>query len=272
MQDVLAPRERHDAVVFIGVDRRENVEFIRVYALDKVLAAKTLQEFFEARGILPSDFVVVERGFEGVKGKGAITTRSEGELSAKLSRLGLKLLSNGVLFTSGVKEVYSMTLVSQRLLGEFSGKSGSNSRETTKLKLLDLGESALVENLRGIDLRPYLPENALLLREPEVERAAALMESGKLLIVETADASKYSSLEFSVVIRLPPLSPGEFAEEVSHELGFEVPYGMFVKLPPEKRGVRNARVVARVARKLREKTGKEWEEALSLALRLHLGV
>ncbi len=272
MEDVLAPRERHDAVVFIGVDRRENVEFIKVYAMDEVLAAKTLQEFFEAKGIFPSDFIVVERGFESVGDKGAITTRSEGELSAKLSRLGLKLLSNGVLFTSGVEEVYSMTLVSRGLLGEFSDESGRRSGETAKLKLLGLGESTLVENRRGIDLGPYLHGNALLVREPSVERAAELLESGRPLVVETADASKYSSLEFSVVIKLSPLSPREFSEEVSRELGFEVPYEMFTTLPPEKRGVRNARAVARLARKLREKTGKEWEEALALAIRLHLGV
>ncbi|WP_371807517.1 hypothetical protein [Thermococcus sp. CX2] len=271
MEDILVPKERRDAVVFIGVDRGENVEFVKVYAVSEEVAARTLEEFFNAKGLFPSDFFLVDKGVESLKGKGAITTRSETGLSAKLSRLGLRLLSNGVLYTEGLESVYQLTLVSERLLGEFQESEKAKRSELTKLKLLTLGESTLVENLRDADITAYLPEGVKFLREPPVERVAELLAAGETVVVETKDAGRYERLGFSIFIRIPPLSPEEFAEAVSEELGFRVDPGIFERLPPHKRGYYSAKAIARLAKKLRVRTGREWEELLRLAVRIHLG-
>ncbi|RLF78552.1 hypothetical protein DRN32_06545, partial [Thermococci archaeon] len=116
--DLLTPKERYNGVVFIGVRRNGMVEFIKVYAESEELAKDILERFLYEKGIHPGDFVVVDKGYENVEGKEIISTRTENELSSFLARLGLRLLSNGVLYLQGKKEIYQITSISEDLLKE----------------------------------------------------------------------------------------------------------------------------------------------------------
>ncbi len=116
VEDVLFPCERRDFVVLIGVNREDgSVDFIRIYAVDEDTAKVKLEEFMNAKGLFPADYLMVASGFEDVKGKSAITTRTESSLSSALSRIGLKLLSNGVLYIEGREKLYQITLLSESL-------------------------------------------------------------------------------------------------------------------------------------------------------------
>ncbi|NJE30517.1 hypothetical protein E3E38_05565 [Thermococcus sp. 18S1] len=278
MDDILIPKERRDAVVLIGVDRSGSVEFIKVYAVSEETAKETLEEFFSAKGLFPSDYRLVSRGAEETGGKAAITTRSESSLGASLSRLGLRLLSNGVLYLEGVDRVYQFTLVSEDLYRRITSEKAETSPEFEPPAILpedvlSLGLDTLVENLRGTELDELLPEGALLLREPPVDRVAEILAEARdyPVVVETKDAGKYWFLDFPVVLRLPPLSPDDFAAELSAMLGFEVGAGYFLDYPPEKLNLRNAKALARLVRVLVEKRGLGEREALALAVRLNLG-
>ncbi|NJE05914.1 hypothetical protein E3E36_07100 [Thermococcus sp. M36] len=281
MEDVLIPKERRDAVVLIGVDSGENVEFIKVYAVSEEKARQALEEFFNAKGLFPADYRLVSRGSEDVSGRRAITTKSESSLSASLARLGLKLLSNGVLYLDGVEKVYQFTLVSetlyQRITSEKGGESGATPyrdvHSVAPEEVLSLGVDILVENLAGVELSELLPQNAVLLREPPVDKVAELLwgERDYPVVVETKDAGKYESLDFPAVLRIPPLSPEEFAEKLSERLGFEVSSGYFMDYPPERLNLRNVEALARLVKALAEKKGLSEKEALSIAVRLNLG-
>jgi hypothetical protein len=145
--DILTPPERRDAVVFVGVDRADNVELVKVYALSEDLARQTLEEFFNARGLFPADYVVVSRGWGPLGGRKAITTRTEEGLSSLLARFGLKLLSNGILLPGDAKRIYQITLVTEELKDYFA-------RRGDPLKvfmgLVEMGISVIIENLRGV--------------------------------------------------------------------------------------------------------------------------
>ncbi|NJE42739.1 hypothetical protein [Thermococcus sp. GR6] len=280
MEDVLVPRERHDAVVLIGVDRWENVEFIKVYAVSEEIAKKTLEEFFNARGLFPGDYRLVSRGHEEVGERKAITTKTEGSLSAALARLGLKLLSNGVLYLENIERLYQFTLVSETLYERIASETATKESRKVKiegpvdeLEALSLGLDAIVENLRGVELSEFLPENALLLREPPVERVVELLsgERDYPLIVETKDLKKYAPLDFPVVLRLPPLTVEEFTAELSQRLGFDVDSRHFLSYPPERLNLRNVEALAKLVRALMEKKGLSEKDALGLAVRLNLG-
>ena len=271
MEDVLIPRERRDAVVFVGVDDSERVEFIKVYGVSEELAKTALEDFFSAKGLFPSEYRLVSRGFESLQGRRAITTRSEARLSAALSRLGLKLISNGVLYTEG-DEIYQFTLVSESLYERLV------SREETKLKvdtleILSLGVDAVVENLAGVDLREFVPEGTVILHEPPISEVAELLsaERNYSLVVETKDASKYSFLDFQAVLRLPPMDGEDFARRLSELLGVEPPVEIIAKLPEVKLNERNLRGIVDLTRKLSSELGLSADEALKLALRLNLG-
>ncbi|WP_297470725.1 hypothetical protein [Thermococcus sp.] len=266
--DILTPGERRDAVVFIGVDRAGNVEFVKVYAIDEKTAKETLEEFFNAKGLFPADYRLVSRGVEDVSGKKAITTRSEEELSSSLARLGLRLLSNGVLTLEGTKEVYQITLVSDVLYRRVTAKR-PEVKTLDWREVLSLGVDTLVENLRGVDISELVPPNALILREPSPESVAELLsgERDGPLIVETKNAKKYSDFDFSAYVRIPPLTREEFAVELSSRLGFNVPLE-FVNLPEEKLNLRNVEALAKLVEAL-VKRGLEREEALKIAIRLN---
>lgn len=122
MEDILLPKERRDAVVLIGVDERDSVEFVRIYAVSEERAKRVLEEFFNAKGLFPTDYRLVSRGTEPVGDRKAITTRSETALSSALARLGLRLLSNGILYLDGVETLYQITLVSESLYSSIAGK------------------------------------------------------------------------------------------------------------------------------------------------------
>ncbi|NJE49268.1 hypothetical protein [Thermococcus sp. 9N3] len=269
--DILTPAERRDAVVFIGVDRAGNVEFVKVYAVSEEKAKETLEEFFNAKGLFPTDYRLVSRGLEDVSGKKAITTRSEEELSSSLARLGLKLLSNGILTLEDIEEVYQITLVSEVLYERVT----SERREKSEEKILDwrevlsLGVDTLVENLRGVDLSELVPANALILREPSVETVAELLngERDGPIIVETKDAGRYRNLDFSAFVRIPPLSREEFAVELSARLGFNVPVSL-ISLPENRLNLRNVEKLAKLVEALVRK-GFEREEALKIAVELN---
>ena len=278
MEDILIPKERYDAVVLIGVDRAENVEFIKVYAVSEEKAKQTLEEFFSAKGLFPGDYRLVSRGSEEVGERKAITTKSEVSLSASLARLGLKLLSNGVLYLEGVDKVYQFTLVSEALYRRITSKESPSAKEMDvphefePEDVLSMGVDVLVENLRGVDLLKTLPENAVFLREPPLEKVAEILtkERDFPVIVETKDLKKYASLDFSAVLRLPPLTVEEFAAELSGRVGFVVDPGHFLDYPPEKLNMRNVKALAALIRNLM-KRGLSPEEALSLGIRLNLG-
>ncbi|ASJ02195.1 hypothetical protein A3L09_02385 [Thermococcus profundus] len=279
MDDILTPKERHDAVVLIGVDSRENVEFVKIYALDEELAKRTLEEFFNARGLFPTDYRLVSRGVEDVGERKAITTRTESSLSSALARLGLKLLSNGVLHLGDAKNVYQVTLVSESLYGRIMEERGDelgpeNPEEELSIEdVLSLGVDVLVENLRGIELSGLIPPETLLLREPDARELAAALEGERdyQIVVETKDAGKYSGFDFPVTLRLPPLTVEEFSAELSARLGFPVDPEYFRAYPPEKLNLRNVEALAKLIMTLIEKKGLSREEALKLAVRLNLG-
>lgn len=278
MDDILLPKERRDAVVFIGVDSVENVEFVKIYAISEEVAKRTLEEFFNARGLFPADYRLVSSGIESVEGKSAITTRTEASLSSALARLGLKLLSNGVLHLEGVKTVYQLTLVSEslyeRIVGRREEVSRGLSEEISVEDVLSLGVDILVENLRGVELSGYLPPNAKLLREPEISELLAVFEDPDRdfpLVVETKNADKYSFLDLPVTLRLPPLTVEEFAAELSERLGIYVDPELFRDYPPEKLNLGNVEALIKLVMALVEKKGLSPEDALAVGVRLNSG-
>ncbi|NJF25292.1 hypothetical protein [Thermococcus sp. Bubb.Bath] len=277
MEDILVPMEREDAVVLIGVDPVGNVEFVRVYAVSEELAKKTLERFFNARGLFPADYLLVSSGTEDVGDREAITTRTESSLSSALSRLGLKLLSNGVLHLGDAKTVYQITMVSEslynRIVGENEGAlSGAvKDEEPSPEEMLSLGVSVLVENLAGVDISQYIPPEAILLREPPVEKVAELLDAGSVVIVETKNADKYYFLDFPAVIRIPPLSVEEFAAELSSRLGMEVDSSLFSDYPPERLNLKNVDALAELVGAIVAKFGVEKGKALQIALRFNRG-
>jgi len=274
MEDILVPKERTDAVVFIGVDRQDNVEFIKVYAVSEEAALEALEAFMNARGLHPADYRLVERGFEETAGKRAITTRTEEKLSALASRLGLKLLSNGVLHTGDAEELYQLTLLSEELYERLSAERSRKGLKRRGLAVslqwaLGLGLPTLVINFRGINLEPLIPEGAVLLREPSPAEVVEAMK-GKAVVVETVWPDKYARLPFAVRINLPPLSKEEFAEELAERLGFSVDAGLFDDYPGWLLNYRNIEFLVEIVKKLVEK-GVDKETALETAVMLNLG-
>ncbi|WP_297500734.1 hypothetical protein [Thermococcus sp.] len=265
MEDILVPRERRDAVVFIGVDRNDNVELVRVYALTEDKAEEALEEFFNARGLFPADYEVISRGWEELGERRAITTRSEEELSSALARLGLRLISNGVLLLENRRRIYQITLATERLRGAFSRR-----RDLMKvlLGLLDMGLSVLVENRRGVELSEIVPEGFILLREPSPGELVKALSSGKPVIIDTIEASRYLSFEIPAVVKLPPLSPEEFAGELSKRLGIAVPPRMLASYPRERLNLRNVEAVVRLVEAFKAR-GIPLEKAIVVALELN---
>ena len=276
MEDILVPKERTDAVVFIGVDKLDNVEFIKVYAVSEEAALEALEAFMNARGLHPADYRLVSRGFEETAGRRAITTRTEEKLSALASRLGLKLLSNGILHTGDVGELYQLTLLSEELYERLNAGRSLGSREKRKRglavsvqKALELGLPVLVVNFRGINLEPLIPEGAVLLREPSPAEVLKTMKE-RVVVVETVWPDKYAGLPLAVRINLPPLSKEEFTEELAERLGFSVDPGLFEDYPEWLLNYRNIDFLAEIAKKLM-KEGMDEETALETAVMINLG-
>jgi len=276
MEDILIPKERTDAVVFIGVDRRENVEFIKVYAVSEEIALEALEAFMNAKGLYPADYRLVGRGREKTSGKRAITTRTEEELSALASRLGLKLLSNGVLHVGDVKELYQLTLFSEELYGRLKEERSGGSLEKRNRglaisirKALELGLPTLVINLRGINLEPLIPDGALLLREPSPTEVLEMVNE-KVVVVETVWPEKYTRIPFAVRMNLPPMSREEFADELGRRLGIPVDPSFFTDYPEWLLNYRNLDFLVVIVKKLMEK-GINRDAALETAVVVNLG-
>ncbi|WP_297091739.1 hypothetical protein [Thermococcus sp.] len=275
MEDVLIPKERRDAVVLIGVDREDNVEFIKVYGVSEEKARQTLEEFFNARGLFPGDYRLISRGREEVGGRRAITTRSEASLSAVLARLGLKLLSNGVLHLEGVESLYQFTMVSEKLYGKLKHVKGSERAKKAGFSLsisgaLNLGLHTLIVNWRGINVEPLIPGEAIFLREPSPAEVLEAMKKGTQVVVETVFPEKYTMIPFGVRIKIPPLSTGEFARELEDRVGFPVDEEILSDYPPELLNYRSIEAIARIVEEL-SKRGVDKEKALETAIFVNLG-
>jgi len=272
MSDLLVPKERNDAVVFIGVGEGDAVEFIKVYAVSRERAKQTLEEFINARGLFPADYRVVSEGLEETAGKSAITTRTEMRLSSALARFGLRLLSNGVLYLNGLERVYQITLVSESFYRRFGGPEQKTAEPGDAIKkIISMGFNVLVENRRGLELGDLVSGDAVVLREPSADELVKALRGPRQVIVETNDASRYLSFELPVVVRLSPLSPAEFAGMLSSLIGEPVESERFADYPEKRLTERNARLLAVMVRKLTEE-GLPLDRALEIALSLNRGL
>lgn len=146
--ELLTPKERVDSLILIGVRDKEEIEFVKVYALGRDSAMELLGEFFNDQGLVPTDFIVVDHGFEDVSEKDIISTKSEEELSAYLARMGLKLFSNGVFYVGDLDKVYQITAISRELYEEL------------KRKKLEEAEKK-PEDIEEEEVEPYIDLNAV---------------------------------------------------------------------------------------------------------------
>ncbi len=275
MDDILVPKERRDAVVLIGVDGSENVEFIKVYAVSEEKAKQALEEFFSAKGLFPAEYRLVSRGSEEVGERSAITTRSEGSLSAVLSRLGLRLLSNGVLYLDGVESLYQFTLVSEKLYEKLKHVRESERAKKKGFSLsisgaLNLGLHTLIVNWRGINVEPLVPSHATFLREPSPVEVLEAMKKSPQVVVETVFPEKYVMIPFGVRIKVPPLSIEEFSRELEDRVGVPVDEEMLSEYPPELLNYRSIEAIVRIVEEL-SKRGVDREKALETAVFVNLG-
>ncbi len=238
MEDVEIPKERYDSLVFIGIRRDGTVEFVKVYGENREKAMQVLEEFFFRRGLHPADFVVIEQGEEDVSGKSMIGTRTEKELSASLARLGLKLISNGVLYTSGRDTFYQITAVSRNILKELK-KEGAEIEKSLveidlsevkgypyidKLKLFELKEDVLVENKAGIDLEEFL--NTIVKGSVKIPLFAELDEN-RILIYDGIFHEKIYDLYDHVVIKVPVIYWDSYSDDPSDFELKKISHGLY---------------------------------------------
>ncbi|WP_225807465.1 hypothetical protein [Thermococcus bergensis] len=173
--DLLTPKERYSGVVFIGVRKNGEIELIKVYAENEELAKDILERFLYEKGVHPADFVVVDKGYENVEGKEIISTRTESELSSFLGRLGLRLLSNGILYLQGKKEIYQITSLSKDLLKEIKAKEDLK-EEPVRLELKTLNlPPRFIEKLKALELM----EDTLVINHAELPLSEVLKEAIK---------------------------------------------------------------------------------------------
>ncbi|MBO8174775.1 MAG: hypothetical protein H0Z18_05910 [Thermococcus sp.] len=173
MDELSVPKERYDSLIFIGMHRDGTIEFIKVYGEDKEKTLEILNRFFSEKNLHPADFVLVDEGFEDVKDKKIISTRTEEELSAYLARLGLKLLSNGVLYLEGKDKIYQITAVSKELLKKIKGQKESQEEiEVAEIEpyvdvksIKDEVPEEFISSLMLLELR----EDAIIINEAEID-------------------------------------------------------------------------------------------------------
>ncbi|NJE07176.1 hypothetical protein E3E31_01220 [Thermococcus sp. M39] len=173
MEELSVPKERYDSLIFIGMHRDGTIEFIKVYGEDKEKTLEILNRFFSEKNLHPADFVLVDEGFEDVGDKKIISTRTEEELSAYLARLGLKLLSNGVLYLEGKDKIYQITAVSKELLKRIKEqKDNQEDPEAAEIEpyvdlksVTDEVPKEFLSSLMLLELR----EDAIIINEAEVD-------------------------------------------------------------------------------------------------------
>ncbi|MFA4645851.1 hypothetical protein P8X24_01020 [Pyrococcus kukulkanii] len=172
MEDINRPKERENFVVFAGLTKDGQIHFIKVYAIDESLAIEVLEEFLRENHIHPSDFVVVDQGYENVENKEVITTRTEEELSVLLSRMGLKLVSNGILHLKGRDKIYQITAISKDLL-----ESRRETEEIIETVTLEFSNIKLPEKyIKRLNLLALM-EDTLILNRVELDLPRLLRET-----------------------------------------------------------------------------------------------
>lgn len=206
--ELLAPRERVDSLILIGVREKEQIEFVKVYALGKDSATELLSEFFNDQGILPTDFVVVDHGFEDVSEKNIISTKTEEELSAYLARMGLKLFSNGVFYVGDLEKVYQITAISKELYESLKRKKREESKESSgKVEEREIEPYIDLNAVPSEELpRKYisalgklnLKEDTLIINEAgvDIERVLKSIIKGQVLI------PRHVSIEDEIIVRI----------------------------------------------------------------------
>ncbi|AHF79571.1 hypothetical protein [Thermococcus paralvinellae] len=178
MEELLIPKERYDSLIFIGMYRDGTIEFIKVYGEDREKTLDILNLFLNEKNLHPADFVLVDEGFEDVRDKRIISTRTEEELSAYLARLGLKLLSNGILYLEGKDKIYQITAVSKELLKKIKRQKDNQEKpEATEIEphidvksITDEVPEEFIDSIMLLELR----EDAIIINEAEVDLANIL--------------------------------------------------------------------------------------------------
>ncbi|AEC51030.1 hypothetical protein PNA2_0112 [Pyrococcus sp. NA2] len=180
MEDVSKPKEREDFVVLTGMKEDGTIEFIKVYAINEELALNVLEKFLRENNIHPSDFIVIQKGMESIKGKEIISTRTEEELSAMLARIGLRLVSNGVLYTKGREALYQITAISKSLLEELQGEKREKIHNVIKEEvMIDFSSIELPEKyLRKLYLLSLM-EDTFILNRAELDIPSVLNKAIK---------------------------------------------------------------------------------------------
>jgi len=169
MEGISKPMERYDSVVFAGMKQDGTIEFIKVYALNEDLAITILDQFLRENNLHPSDFVVIQRGLEDIKGKDIISTRTEEDLSAMLARLGLRLVSNGVLHTRGAEKIYQITAISKSLIERLQGEDKDKVSTIIKEEIsIDFSNLKLPEKYMKKLLLLSLMEDTFILNRAEL--------------------------------------------------------------------------------------------------------
>lgn len=253
--ELLTPKERVDSLILIGVRDKDQIEFVKVYALGKDSATELLSEFFNDQGLLPTDFVVVDHGFEDVSEKGIISTKTEEDLSAYLARMGLKLFSNGVFYVGDLKTVYQITAISRELYDELKSKKRQKVERTEEreekeiepyidlssippgevpqkyvvnLGKLNLKEDTLIINEANIDLEKVL--SAIIKGQVLIPRQISIEEEILVRIFDPELHREVQSKVDQVLVRTPVMfwdyyldPPGEFEFRKQEEFVYNAP-------------------------------------------------
>ena len=171
MEELSLPKERYDSLVFIGIQADGTIEFIKVYGEDKEKTIEILNRFFSEKNLHPADFVLVDEGYEDVGEKKLISTRTEEELSAYLARLGLKLLSNGVLYLEGKDKIYQVTAVSKELLKRIKTRDNKEEPQIREIEpYIDVKpvEDEIPKEFLNSLMLLELMEDTIILNEAEI--------------------------------------------------------------------------------------------------------
>jgi len=276
-EEILIPKERKDSIVLVGITQEGSVEFIKVYGIGREIAVETLERYMNAEGLHPADFVLLEKGEENVKGKTVISVNTEEKLRLALAKLGLRMISNGVLYLEDVKKLYQVTLIRKELYNRVFRRSREKNSlfEETFGGIIEFfvshGLSVLVENKGGLILENKVPKRVEILYEPSISEVAKKLRLGDSpIVVETKNAKKYAELEIPVVLKIPQLNRNLFKKILEKSLMRTLPEELLSVLPQEKLTLRNAQMIAKVYKLLVE-NGIDEKKALEMAVSLNTG-
>ncbi|AAL81672.1 hypothetical protein PFDSM3638_07800 [Pyrococcus furiosus DSM 3638] len=235
INNITKPKERRDFVVMAGMRKDGTIDFIKVYALNEKLAIEVLEAFLKENNIHPSDFIVIQRGYEDVKDKKAITTRSEEELSAMLGRLGLRLVSNGVLYTDGIDKLYQITAISRELFESLQkekreifedvqekitfnfSKVDLPEKYVKKLRLLELMEDTIIFNMAELEI----PNLLKAIVEGTVLIPRFLEKEDLIIRIFDEELHEYRGSYFDKVLIKPPIIHWDFYLDSLEDFSFK---------------------------------------------------